>query len=48
MYFEYEVNLSIKEKDYQNKSFDSLLEIMKDFDVYPKLISASQLYFIYL
>ena len=29
------------------KSFEGLVEIMKDFEVYPKLVSASQLYFVY-
>jgi hypothetical protein len=39
--------LKDREKDYQNRSFECFLEIMKDFDVFPKLVSASQLFFIY-
>lgn len=47
IYFEYETNLTVREKDYHNKSFECFLELMKDFEVYPKLISAAQLHFVY-
>ena len=36
-----------KNEDYQQRSFEGFLEFMRDFEVYPKLASASQLYFIF-
>lgn len=47
IYFEYELGFRDRDKDYHGQSFEAWLEMMKDFEVFPKLISASQLFFVY-
>jgi hypothetical protein len=47
LYFIEELTNKFREKDYFYKSFESYLEIMKEFEVFPKIVSASQLFFIF-
>lgn len=35
-------------QDRAQESFEALLNMMKDFDLFPKLLSAATLYFVYM
>ena len=46
-YFPHELNHNIRKHTYKNESLKSFFSFLKEFELFPKLVTAGETYFIY-